>query len=462
MNMTSILIIGAGKTGSAFLDLLSSKSNIQIIGIIDKNEGAPGKKLAKELKIPIGTDTNLNEFLDKKPDVIINTTGERNISDRLRAVVPAETEIISDGGAGLILDILEEAENAKEAFRAESRFRKAIEDAVLPGIVVYDNEGRHIYSNRGFSRIVGWTEDDLVGMKPPFAYWPPEDAEYNASAFEAMLKGKAGIGMIELRLCRRSGERFYAMVLSAPYHGEKMDGWVSSIADITELKKKEEKLNSSREQLRNLSSHIEMVRESEKAEIARRVHDELGQPLTALKLELASLSRRLAGDQVHLLERTGVMKDIIDTSIQAAKRICTEMRPWVLDDMGIAEAIKWQAEEFGKRTGIQVEMVIDPPGFYLDRDLSTAVFRIFQEVLMNVERHAAASKIKVVLLKQRGKLVLDVSDNGIGIPEERIYDHRSFGLISIRERSFAWGGEVEIRGRKQEGTTVTLNIPLRV
>jgi PAS domain S-box-containing protein len=352
---------------------------------------------------------------------------------------------------------------AEEAFTTEASFRKAIEDAVRPGIVAYDTEGRQLYVNQGFCNIVGWRDEELVGTHPPFPYWPAEELTHNTALFEAMLRGTEGIGMIEMTFLRRDGGKFHAMVLTAPFYDEygNVKGLVSSISDITEYKRKEEWLNNSREQLRDLASHLEMVRESERKETAHRIHDEIGQPLAALKLELASLSHKLKDEQTALSERAGVMNDIIDESIQAVKRLCTDLRPWLLDDMGIAEAIKWQLMDFGKRTSIEYELTTDLKEVSLGHDLSTTIFRIFQEMLRNIELHAGATRVSVTFSKKQDRIVMEVKDNGVGIAEELIHNPKSYGLSSIRERVFAWDGAVDIGGEPQKGTTITVNLPLK-
>jgi PAS domain S-box-containing protein len=352
---------------------------------------------------------------------------------------------------------------AEEAFTTEANFRKAIEDAVRPGIVAYDTEGRQLYVNQGFCNIVGWREDELVGIRPPFPYWPAEEQTHNAAVFDAMLRGADGVGIVEMAFRRRDGETFHAMVLTAPFYDEydNIKGLVSSISDITEYKRKEEWLSTSREQLRDLAAHLEMVRESDRKDMAHRIHDEIGQPLAALKLELASLSHKFREEQTALFERTGVMTGIIDESIQAVKRICTELRPWLLDDMGIAEAIKWQTMDFGKRTSIECKFTTDLQEVSLEHDLSTTVFRIFQEMLRNIELHAEATKVSVSFFKKQDRVIMEVKDNGVGITGELIYDPKSYGLSSIRERVFAWGGTVEIMGGPDRGTAITVNIPLQ-
>ncbi len=155
------------------------------------------------------------------------------------------------------------------------------------------------------------------------------------------------------------------------------------------------------------------------------------------------------------------MNDIIDESIQAVKRLFTDLRRWLLDDMGIAEAIKWQLMDFGKRTSIEYELTTDLKEVSLGHDLSTTIFRIFQEMLRNIELHAGATRVSVTFSKKQDRIVMEVKDNGVGIAEELIHNPKSYGLSSIRERVFAWDGAVDIGGEPQKGTTITVNLPLK-
>ena len=233
-----------------------------------------------------------------------------------------------------------------------------------------------------------------------------------------------------------------------------------TISDITESKQAEDQLRASREQLRELSRFLESVREEERTKMAREIHDELGQTLTALKIDLSWLTRRLPADQGPLVEKADSMYELVDVAIQSVKRISTELRPGALDDLGLADAIEWQTQEFAKRTDIQCHFRADPQGMVLDRDRSTAVFRICQEALTNVVRHAGATRVSVSLRRAPFRVTLKVSDNGRGIEEREVLDPRAFGLIGMRERARSWGGEVQISGAPGNGTLVAVSIPL--
>jgi PAS domain S-box-containing protein len=237
-------------------------------------------------------------------------------------------------------------------------------------------------------------------------------------------------------------------------------GSVHIMSDITDRMRIQNELQDSREQLRNLTVHLESVREQERTNIAREIHDELAQTLTALKMDLSWLDHRLPRDPQSLSEKTKSMNNLIDSTLQTVKRISAELRPGILDDLGLVAAIEWQAEEFQNRTGISCNVTVDPQDLTVDQDLSTAIFRIFQETLTNVARHAHATNVAVGLKERAERLTLRVRDNGTGIKEEQIFDPKSFGLIGIRERVYPWGGKFSIKGIPGKGTTVVVNVRL--
>jgi len=232
-------------------------------------------------------------------------------------------------------------------------------------------------------------------------------------------------------------------------------------SEVIERKRAEEELKQSHEQLRNLSAHIESMREAERTSIAREVHDELGQALTALKMDLSWLDKRLPEKQEALIKKVREMSRLIGTTIQAVKKISTELRPGVLDDLGLMAAIEWQAQEFHERTRIKCELTTEGEDINLDRDLATVVFRILQEALTNIARHANATRVEVSLKKGDGQLVLQVRDNGKGITKKQIAHPKSFGLIGMRERVRSWNGSVKLDGISGKGTIVAVSIPLK-
>jgi signal transduction histidine kinase len=214
------------------------------------------------------------------------------------------------------------------------------------------------------------------------------------------------------------------------------------------------------EQLRNLSTYLQNASEEERTMVARDIHDELGQSLMAIKFELSSLRKKLPNDQKAIAERVEYVVKLAESTLQSVERISTELRPRMLDHIGLTSAIEWQAAEFEKRNGIACTVVFEPEEILLDRDRSTAVFRIFQESLTNVTRHANASKVEALMRLQDDDLLLRVKDNGKGITEREALDAKSTGIIGMRERVHYWGGSFALSGSPDQGTTVTVRLPL--
>jgi two-component system sensor histidine kinase UhpB len=229
--------------------------------------------------------------------------------------------------------------------------------------------------------------------------------------------------------------------------------------EITDRLSKEEEFGRSTEQLRELSARLQSVREEERTHLARTIHDELGQALTGLKMDVAWLQKHLDQQQLALLEKTEAMSDLIDVIVQAVRRIATELRPGILD-LSLVATIEWQLQEFQNRFGIHGKLVSAPEETTLDADGATTVFRIFQEILTNVTRHAQATRIEVSLEENDTFLTLQVQDNGRGITESEIHSPKSIGLLGMQERARLRAGEVHFQGAPGQGTTVTVRLPL--
>jgi signal transduction histidine kinase len=202
--------------------------------------------------------------------------------------------------------------------------------------------------------------------------------------------------------------------------------------------------------------------ENERAAVARTIHDELGQALTALKMDLSWLQRQLQKDQRVLVDSIDTTLKYIDETINRVQKISAELRPGLLDDLGLVPALEWQARQFQDRTGIPCDVAVDLGDVNIDADLATALFRIFQEALTNVARHARASRVRTHLHQRNGALELEVQDDGRGISPEQLAAPQSFGLISMRERAHSWGGSIDILGRPSEGTSVRVTVPTRL
>lgn len=246
--------------------------------------------------------------------------------------------------------------------------------------------------------------------------------------------------------------------LEAPFDPIRMIG---KVVRLLERKQAEEELGRSNEQLRALSIRLQVAREEERIRIAREIHDELGGALTGLKMDLSWIGKRLSEQSRGAVQqKLQSALELIDETIAQVRYISTELRPPMLDDLGLAAAIEWQAREFQRRTEIRCKIVSLQEDITLSPEKSTAVFRIFQEILTNVARHSQASSVEVRMEEQDGCLTLKVSDNGKGIEEGKVAESTSIGLLGMKERAMIFGGQVNVVGAGGRGTTVTVRIPL--
>ena len=240
-------------------------------------------------------------------------------------------------------------------------------------------------------------------------------------------------------------------------------GWIAGHfgiqRDITDRHLASEQIRTSAEQLRALASRLQKVREEERTEVAREIHDELGQALTGLKLDVAWMKSRLPRDHDLMTQCVSVIQRI-DQTLDAVRRIATELRPSVLDQLGLAAALEWQGQEFRARTGIDVTVDVITDDTPIADDIGSSAFRILQESLTNVLRHAKATRVEIRLEKTPSLLTLDVADNGIGAPDAFLKGTHSLGVVGMRERALACGGEFSIAGLEGNGTLVSLRVPL--
>ncbi|MBI3526286.1 MAG: response regulator [Betaproteobacteria bacterium] len=230
--------------------------------------------------------------------------------------------------------------------------------------------------------------------------------------------------------------------------------------EIAERKYAEERLKKSEENLRALAARLQLVREEERVRISREIHDELGQALTGLKMEINAVMNQLPRDEMNLAAKVEPALGQIDGIIQIVRRIASGLRPVVLDQLGLTAAIEWQTKEFLKRTGIRCELSLSGEVPALDQERSTAAFRIFQELLTNVARHARATRVEIEMRLESDTLILSVNDNGKGIASTLVQSPKSLGLLGMRERILPFGGSMEIVGSRNKGTRAKISIPL--
>lgn len=300
---------------------------------------------------------------------------------------------------------------------------------------------------------------------------------FNALAAMRLIK-ETGLDIPFIIVTGSIGEEIAVRAMKAGAHDYMMKDNLSRLSPAIEREMQEavrrrehrqadEELRNSRQQLRDLAARLDSIREKERAWIAREIHDELGQLFTSIKYELSLLRKRIVKQEDHseaktdIEERLKSTSDLVDTAIKTVQKIATELRPGILDDLGLMAAIEWQASEFQQRTGISCRLRSDLQIIRLDRERATAVFRIFQEILTNIARHAGATRVEIRIKEKAGHLYLEVKDDGRGITGEEVADPKSLGILGMRERVLLLNGEIEISGGPKRGTHVRLKIPLQ-
>lgn len=234
---------------------------------------------------------------------------------------------------------------------------------------------------------------------------------------------------------------------------------IGTSMDVTERRQADAELRQSFERLRALAARLQRVREEERTRVAREIHDELGQALTALKIELSALVQALPARWKRPSEKPESILKLIDETIQSVRKIASELRPGILDDLGLVAAVEWAAREFQARSGVRCRLVLPRRDIVIDPERATALFRICQETLTNVARHARATQVTVRLARLNGSLLLKVRDNGAGATEAQLAAGGSLGILGMRERALLLGGEFSVRGIPGRGTTVTVRVP---
>jgi PAS domain S-box-containing protein len=352
----------------------------------------------------------------------------------------------------------------EEALReSESKFRMLAESSAS-AILYHLDDGTLAYVNPAAERMTGYTRDELLHL----TIWDLLHPSFRPAVEERLRARRGGENIVsqnEVPMIVRGGETRWITYTAGRVVIGGTPAVIAMATDVTERKLAEEQLRASREQLRALSARLLSAREEERKRIAREIHDELGQALTGLIIELSWLEDKLSAlpDRGHarpLLDKTASMLRLADSTVESVRRIAAELRPGLLDDFGLVAAIEWHAQEFEQRTGVSCQVTSDLDETILAPEQSTALFRIAQEALTNVARHASATTVQVRITREGGELVLSVEDDGSGISEEKRSSTRSLGVIGMRERAALLGGGVQITAARGGGTRVVARVPV--
>jgi len=350
-------------------------------------------------------------------------------------------------------DISERKKANEELRKSEQRYRSLIEQASDP-IMITDFQGNFKDVNESLCSLFGYTKDELLNMNLR-ALLDPGELEVKPVAFDRLAAGHHVFS--ERRMMHADGSIIDVEANVKPIG----DGMVLAIArNVTDRKKVQIELEKSHEQLRKLSARMETIREDERTHIAREIHDELGQQLTGLKMDISSLRKKVPDENKGAHKKIAAMMTLLDGTMATVRHISSQLRPGILDDLGLVDAINWQGIEFEKRTGVQCIFQSRLKARTFEKELSTGVFRVYQETLTNVARHAKATKVNTTLEVNNDHIILRVQDDGKGFNEAAVKNKNTLGLLGMKERALMFGGYLNIESEAGKGTLVSLRVPM--
>lgn len=437
-----------------------------------KNMGYPEKEVISK---------NLNDFLNDKTRVefgkVFPQLMEGNVVKNLSCgfITKKGETIFLEGqalpvfdkgkviGSQAFLRNVTGRKKAEEQIREqENRFR-ALVDTAPDATVIADEKGIIRIANRQATKLFGYTKAELTGMQvealiPQSAR--PKHEDFRRQYVSNPHTRPMGTGR-DLLAVRKDGQIVPVEISLSPYHFAEGILVTASIRDITQRKKAEKELEESYRSVRQLTEHLQNVREEERTHIAREIHDELGQQLTVLMMDVSWLDRKIGAENDAAKKKINELMKLLDNTVKTVRRISTELRPSVLDDLGLSAAIAFHLEEFEKRSGIRIQLAVPKKEPVLTGPVKNGLFRIFQESLTNVARHSGAKKVMVKIEVQSDKIILMIKDDGRGFDEERATGKRTLGVLGMKERTTMMGGEYSISGIPGKGTTVLVNLPLK-
>jgi PAS domain S-box-containing protein len=334
--------------------------------------------------------------------------------------------------------------------KSETKYRNYI-DYAPDGVFVTDEIGHFLEVNDAVCRITGYSKNELLQMSVLDMLNETSQEEIKRQFRNSP---KSGILKADLSFIHKDGSNRWWSLNAVELDEKRI---LAFTKDITSRKKMEEDLKSSLNQLQQLSKYMEKARENERKTIARELHDDLGQALTAVKMDLGIIKQRV--EDQELILRISKASDLVGETIKTVQRLTSQLRPEIIDDLGLEAAIKWYTKEFSQRNGIEIYLDMDSE-IPLSPDDSLTVFRIMQESLTNIARHSKANRVEISFSNDNGMIHFKISDNGVGIKEDGLNSKKSFGIIGIKERAISLSGSCTIYSKNGEGTVIHLSFPL--
>ena len=351
--------------------------------------------------------------------------------------------------------------NISERIKAQQQIKKEkdLSDSVinsLPGLFyLFDDTGKYLRWNKLKETLTGYSAEEIATMSPLDFFEGKEKDLVKKRIEEGFRNGET---MLEASIVSKSGQKypFYFTGIAIEYEGKQC--LLGTGIDISDRKRAEEQIKQSYEQIRQLTEHLQNIREEERTHIAREIHDELGQQLTVLKMDASWLNKKLVVADINVTQKVKGLIELLDRTVKTVRRISSELRPSLLDDMGLVAAMDWHLKEFGKRSSVKTAFSAPGKELSLPDTMKTGLFRIFQESLTNVARHADAKKVNVVLKQKNGQLILSIEDDGKGFEKEKIFNQKTLGILGMKERSAMMGGSYDVSSIPGKGTKVLVSV----
>lgn len=362
----------------------------------------------------------------------------------------------------ILRDITARVRAEESLERSEARLR-GILDSAMDAIITVDERQHIVLFNAAAEAVFGCPRDEAIGA--PLTWFIPERfrAEHGAHirrfGEENTNSRRMGAQRIVTGL-RRTGEEFPidASISQITENGQKF--YTVILRDVTLRVQAEHALRRSKEELHELAAAANQLREHEKRCVARELHDDLAQALTGLKMDIAWIKDKLPAPVAPVAEKLKAMEALLDGAVAATRRISSNLRPMMLDDLGLIPATEWLVQSFTERTGIQCRLDVSNPELELKDPHATTVFRIVQEALTNITKHAKASNVEITLEDSHDEIVISVRDDGVGFSPQDPRKPNSYGLIGLRERAYLVGGKVQIESTPGNGTRIEARLPL--
>jgi PAS domain S-box-containing protein len=431
-------------------------------------EEASGQPIGKVLNLinensGMSTDNEVLRVLKEKQVLTVaNHVGLITRDGREISVEHSAAPILAGAGKviGVVLVFRDVAARRQEQIATAEQ--AALLELTQDSVFVIDIEGKVLFWSRGAEAMLGYSKSMAVGAISQVLLRTEFPQPMDEIRAELM---RLGHWEGDLIITALDGRRIVVSSRWALQWAKRDEAPRVLVinSDITERKRGEESLILQREQLRALAERLQLVREEDRKQVARDLHDQIGQILTAIKMDMMWMTRHLPESETDVLARIKESIQLLNDGVKTVRAICSGLRPGVLDDLGLAAAIEWQASDFAARNDIPCQVSVPPVDLHLDGDRATATFRIFQECLTNIIRHAQAKSVRIALYQQEESILLIVEDDGIGFHESGLSNALgSLGLLGMKERAQFCGGDVDISTSPGNGTTVTVRVPVDI